>query len=222
MDLALTDEQQAIQQQARRFLAAEITRERRLAWDRMAEGHDAAFWSAVAELGWLGFALPESLGGQGGSLLDLGLLLEECGRAVAPLGVFAAATGGLALDLLGTDAQRREWLPAIARGARQVALAVTEGSAALEPSAFETVITRQGDTLRLDGEKRYVLQGVTADAFLVAARDGAGMSVVLVPASTPGVGVVASSTFGKDRQSTLRLEGVALPATAHGREVGTA
>src|SRR4029453_6280389 len=107
MHLAPPDEQQAIQQQARRFLAAEITRERRLEWDRMAEGHDAAFWGAVSELGWFGFALPESLGGQGASLLDLGLLLEECGRAVAPLGVFAAGTGGLGVDLLGTEAQRR-------------------------------------------------------------------------------------------------------------------
>jgi alkylation response protein AidB-like acyl-CoA dehydrogenase len=103
-----------------------------------------------------------------------------------------------------------------------VALAVAERGAALEPSALETVITRHGDTLRLDGEKRYVLQGVSADAFLVAARDGTGVSVVLVPASAPGVRVVGSSTLGKDRQSTLRLEGVSLPVAALGREAGTA
>ncbi len=222
MHLAPTDDQQAIQQQARRFLAAEITRERRLDWDRTAEGHDAAFWQAVAELGWLGFALPESAGGQGASLADLGLLIEECGRAVAPLGVFAAIAGGLALDALGHDEQRREWLPAVARGSRTVTLAIAERAAMLEPSAFETTLTRRGDTLRLDGEKRFVLQGVTADAFLVVARDGAGVSVVLVPATTAGVTIAPSSTLGKDRQSTVRLDGVALPAAALCGEPGAA
>lgn len=222
MHLAPTDEQQAIQQQARRFLAAEITRERRLEWDRTAEGHDATFWRAVAGLGWFGFALPEAAGGQGASLVDLGLLIEESGRAVAPFGVFAAIAGGLALDALGTDAQRREWLPAVAGGERLVTLAVAERAAALEPAALETTLTRRGDTLRLDGEKRFVLQGVTADAFLVAARDGAGVSVVLVPASAAGVAVEASSTLGKDRQSTVRLDGVSLPAAAVCREPGAA
>jgi alkylation response protein AidB-like acyl-CoA dehydrogenase len=214
MDLAPTEDQQAIQSQARRFLAAEITRERRLAWDATPEGHDAAFWKAVAGLGWFGCALPEAAGGQGATLVELGLLLEECGRAVAPLGVFAAIAGGLALEALGSEQQRREWLPALARGERMVTLAVAERDAAREPAAFETVLARRGGGLRLEGEKRFVLQGVTADAFLVAARDGAGVSVVLVPATAAGVRVTPSSTFAKDRQSTVRLDGVSLPATA--------
>jgi 3-oxocholest-4-en-26-oyl-CoA dehydrogenase beta subunit len=222
MDLGPTAEQQAIQDQARRFLTAEITRERRLGWDATPEGHDDAFWKAVADLGWFGFALPEASGGQGASLLDLGLLLEECGRAVAPLGIFAAITGGLALDALGTEQQRREWLPSLARGARMIALAVAERNAVREPAAFETVLDRRGDGLRLDGEKRFVLQGVTADAFLVAARDGGGVSVVLVPASAAGVHVAPSSTFAKDRQSTVRLDAVSLPSTALGARPGTA
>jgi alkylation response protein AidB-like acyl-CoA dehydrogenase len=214
MDLAPTAEQQAIQDQARRFLASEITRERRLAWDAAPEGHDAAFRKAVASLGWFGFALPEASGGQGASLLDLGLLLEECGRAVAPLGIFAAIAGGLALDALGAEQQRREWLPSLARGERMITLAVAERRATREPAVFETVLRRRDDTLHLDGEKRFVLQGVTADAFLVAARDDGGVSVVLVPATNAGVQVAPSSTFAKDRQSTVRLDGVSLPSTA--------
>ena len=54
MDLAPTDAQLAIQQESRRFLEAEITRERRLTWDRTPEGHDAEFWRAVGQLGWFG------------------------------------------------------------------------------------------------------------------------------------------------------------------------
>src|SRR5205085_2505561 len=81
MWLAPTEEQHAVQQEARRFLAAELSRERRLAWDRTEEGYDPEFWRAVAGLGWLGYGLPAAYGGQGASLLDLGLLVEELGRA---------------------------------------------------------------------------------------------------------------------------------------------
>lgn len=222
MQLALTDEQQAIQQEARRFLDGEITRERRLAWDRSAEGHDTAFWQAVARLGWFGYGLPEAYGGQGASLLDLGLLLEECGRAVAPFGIFAAIAGGLGLAALGMPAQKRAWLPAVARGEQVVTLAVAEAEAVQNPTAFATRLGRRGRQLRLSGEKRWVLQGVTAGAFLVAARDGRGVSAVLVPADAPGVRVEAERTFGKDRQSRVRFDGVSLPASAIAGRRGTA
>ncbi|MGH7896154.1 MAG: acyl-CoA dehydrogenase family protein, partial [Candidatus Binatia bacterium] len=64
MHLAPTDEQQVVPQEARRFLAAEITRERRFEWDRTPAGHDGAFWAAVAQLGWFGYAIGEQHGGQ--------------------------------------------------------------------------------------------------------------------------------------------------------------
>ncbi len=188
MQLAPTEEQEAIRQAARRFLAAEITRERRLAWDRTEEGHDAAFWEAVARLGWFGYGLPAAYGGQGASLLDLGLLVEELGRAAAPFAVFAQIAGGLGLTALGTPAQKRAWLPAIARGEKRVTLAVAE----------------------------------EGDAFLVAARDGRGASAVLVPADAPGVRVEPQKTFGKDRQSIVRLQDVALPSSALAGRPGAA
>ena len=222
MHLAPTDEQQAVQQEARRFLAAELSRERRLVWDQLPAGHDPEFWQAVGRLGWFGYGLPEAFGGQGASLVDLGLLVEECGRAVAPFGIFASIAGGLALASLGSTAQKREWLPAVARGEKLVTLAVTEASAAANPAAFTTTVKRRGRQIQIDGEKRYVLQGVTADAFLVAARDGRGVSAVLVPAGARGVRVESMAAFGKDRQSTIRMKGVTLPATALAGAPGTA
>lgn len=219
MHLAATDEQRAVQQEAQRFLAAEITRERRRAWDELPAGWDDEFRGAVARLGWFGYGLPEAFGGHGASVLELGLLVEECGRAAAPFGIFAAIAGGLGLAALGTATQKREWLPAVARGERLVTFAVAEAHAASDPAAFATVVRRRGRALRLGGEKRFVLQGVDADAFLVVARDGGGVSVVLVPADAPGVSVHEQKTFGKDRQSVVRLRDVALPASAL---VGTA
>src|SRR5436190_6864061 len=214
MQLGPSEAQQAIQQEARRFLGTEISRERRLAWDGMAEGHDSTFWQAVAGLGWFGYGIPEAHGGQGASLLDLGLLVEECGRAVAPFGIFAAIAGALGLAALGTPAQKRAWLPGLACGEKLLMLAIVEEHAAENPGAFVTALRRRGKTLRLSGEKRYVLQGVTADAFLVAARDGRGVSAVLVPAGAPGVSVRPQKTFGKDRQSVVVFKDVPLPATA--------
>ncbi len=214
MRLAPTEEQEAVQQAARRFLASEISRERRLAWDQAAEGFDPTFWKAVSGLGWFGYGLPAAFGGQGASLLDVGLLIEELGRAVAPFGVFAAIAGGLGLAALGSAAQKRAWLPAVARGERLVTLAVAEAGASENPAAFTTVLRRVGRGFRLDGEKRYVGQGVTADAFLVAARAGRGVSAVLVPADTRGVTVTPQRTFAKDRQSIVRFRGVALPSGA--------
>src|SRR5882724_6551884 len=118
MHLAPTDEQQIVPTAARTFLAAEITRERRLEWDKTDAGHDPAFWKAVSDLGWFVYAIPGSHGGQGASLVDLGLLIEECGRAAAPFGIFASFCGSVALGSLGSAAQKRAWLPAVATGAR--------------------------------------------------------------------------------------------------------
>jgi alkylation response protein AidB-like acyl-CoA dehydrogenase len=213
MHLAPTVEQQVVPAEARKFLTAEITRERRLEWDKAPAGHDDAFWRSVSDLGWFGYAIPEVYGGQGASLLDLGLLVEECGRAVAPFGIFASFCGSLALGALGSAAQKRAWLPAIARGERLLTLAVAERDAVRNPRVFSTVVRRRGKQLVLTGEKQCVLQAVTADGFLVAARDGHGVSVVLVPRDTPGVRVVPSPTLGKDRQGRVRFTNVVLPAS---------
>jgi alkylation response protein AidB-like acyl-CoA dehydrogenase len=221
MDLGTSEDQQAIQHAARRFLSGEIDRERRRRWDETPAGYDPVFRDAVARLGWFGYGLPREYGGEGASLLELGLLVEECGRAAAPLGIFATIAGGLGLAALGTAAQKRAWLPAIARGEKRVALAVAEATAS-DPAAFTTTVKKRGKGLVLDGAKHYVLQGVDADAFLVAARDGRGLSLVLVPADARGVKVEAFRGFGKEPQSRVVFRRVDLPATALGASPGRA
>ena len=179
MDLAPTPEQQTVQGQARRFLAAELTRERLAAFDREPAGHDAAFWREVAALGWFGFGLPEGSGGQGASLLDVGLLLEECGRAAAPHGVFAAIAAALAVEALASSAHKRVWLAPLAAGERHATIAVAERDAVNDPRAFATVVSRRGKGLVLRGTKWCVPQAVTADVFLVLARAGRASCALL-------------------------------------------
>ncbi len=214
MDLARSDTQRLVMEEARRFLSSELSRARRAAWDKEPTGCDAKFWRAVAELGWFGYGLPEQYGGQGASLLDVGLLMEECGRAAVPMAIFSAVTGALALNALGTAAQKKAWLPAVARGEKLVTLAVAEKSAVTNPAAFVTTVQQRKGALRLSGEKRYVLQGGNAHAFLVAARDEQGVSLVLVPSEVSGVHILPLETFGKDRQSIVRFDEVTLPTTA--------
>jgi alkylation response protein AidB-like acyl-CoA dehydrogenase len=222
MNLAPTPDQRAVMEQARRFLTEQVTRERRLAWDDEPAGCDSAFWRAVADLGWLGYGLPETNEGQGANLLELGLLVEECGRAAAPARIFSAIAGGLALATLGSAAQRRRWLPAVARGEASVTLAVAEKDALDEPAAFHTTLERRAGALRLDGDKRFVAQAEQADVFLVLARDGRGASALLVPRDTKGVKVSPLGTLAKDRQGIVSFRDVVLPAVALAGEPGTA
>jgi alkylation response protein AidB-like acyl-CoA dehydrogenase len=214
MHLAPTEEQRAIQAAARAFLTKEITRERRATWDDTPAGYDAGFWRAVAKLGWFGYGIPQQEGGQGASLLEVGLLMEECGRAAAPVAIFSTIVGSLAVAAMGTLRQRRDWLRAVAAGERQVTLALAEAEAERNPLAFDTRVRRTQDGYRITGEKRCVLQGVTADAFLIAARDGAGVSTFLVPAETAGVNVRPLATFAGDRQSVVSFDAVDVPPVA--------
>ena len=222
MHLAPTDEQQAVQDEARRFLAAEITRERRLEWDRTAEGHDAAFWAAVADLGWFGFALP-GIGGRAGGVAPRARAAD---RGVRPRGravrrVRAPSPAASRSTRSAREPQRREWLPALARGERLVSARGRGARRGARAVGLRRRCSRGAATrLRLDGEKRFVLQGVTADAFLVAARDGDGVSVVLVPRDAPPASRVDAQLDARQgpaehRPSRRRVAAVdgALPAT---------
>jgi len=203
LELNPTPEERELQDGARRFLGKEITRERLLAWDRTAEGYDPSFWRAVSELGWIGFSLPESLGGGGAPLLDLALLLEECGRAIAPSAIHSAIVGARAIALLGGD-RARALVPSLAKGERQVTLALYEPDGGRAVTKGHTRI-RDG---RLSGEKSFVRQAVSADFLVVAARDGEAPVLVLVPADARGVTRVGLRTFGGDRQSAVRFQDV--------------
>jgi alkylation response protein AidB-like acyl-CoA dehydrogenase len=148
-----TDDQQAIKRTARDLLAdrfkADTVRE-------LAEGerYDDAHWREVSELGWPGICVDESHGGQGLGSVELTILAEELGYAVAPLPFLANAAAGLALQHAGSDAQRERWLPGIASGeARGAAGLARDGVAALVPdadSAAVIVLLGDGDGVVLE------------------------------------------------------------------------
>lgn len=202
MRLTPTPEQQELCDAVERFCQEQITAERLMAWQREPRGVDAATWQAIAELGWFGLALPEARGGSGQGLVDLALLLQECGRGLIPRSVLNAVRAGWALARIDPTAPELE---AIASGRAVVALALDEQHAR-DPRHFLTAIEGDGPA-RVRGEKWYVANGLSGDWHLVAGGGRAGVQLALVPGERAGRR--ALRTFDGEEQAVVAYAEVA-------------
>jgi alkylation response protein AidB-like acyl-CoA dehydrogenase len=192
-----SDDQKQLADQARRFLRERAgLKATRAVLDNDAVSHDAALWKAVADMGWLGVAIPEEHGGAGLGRLELCLLAEEMGRALAPI-PFSSTVYCLteALLLAGSADQQLRLLPKIAAGELIGAFAVSEGPGAPSPAAIQA--TFDGSTL--SGIKIPVLDGDIAHTAVVVAREGQGVSLVLVDLNQPGVARTGLKTLDPTR-----------------------
>ncbi|HEX5262513.1 MAG TPA: acyl-CoA dehydrogenase family protein, partial [Phenylobacterium sp.] len=118
MNFDFSDDQKFLKSEARKFLDANSPPERvRAVLDDDGTAYDQALWKSVAEQGWLGAAIPEEYGGLGLGHLELCVIAEELGRAVAPI-PFASTVYFLAeaIMLAGSDEQKSWLLPKIAAG----------------------------------------------------------------------------------------------------------
>ena len=175
MELARTADQQSLAEAVERFCQQQITPAQLTAWQGEPRGIDAAAWRAIGGLGWFGLGLPEASGGSGLGLTEVGVLLQECARGLVPRSVINAIRAAWALGRLDPTAAE---LAELATGARVVALALDERSAT-DPAHYTTALAG-GSAPRLRGEKWYVPNGLGAAWHLVAAREGRGISLVLV------------------------------------------
>jgi alkylation response protein AidB-like acyl-CoA dehydrogenase len=135
MNFDYTDDQQAIKSTAHEFLGDRFKPEkvRQLA---EAGEYDETLWTEMAELGWPGIFIGEQHGGQGLGALELGILMEEMGYALAPSPFFSNAAAGLVLQHAGSDEQKERWLPGVASGEARGTVGVVEtGNAPLVPDA---------------------------------------------------------------------------------------
>jgi alkylation response protein AidB-like acyl-CoA dehydrogenase len=150
MNFGFDDEQQEIKRTARDFLGSRFGAEtvRRLAEART---YDDALWDEICELGWPGIAISEVHGGQGLGTVELVILCEELGYAVAPTPFLSNAAAGLAIQLAGSDAQRAQWLPGIASGEARGAAAADGADPALvpDPEGAAVLTLPDGDGARL-------------------------------------------------------------------------
>ena len=135
MNFDFTDDQQAIKRTANEFLADRFKPERvrRLAESR---SYDEDAWREMCELGWSGIFIDEAHGGQGLGVVELVILMEELGYALAPVPFLSNAAAGLAIQFAGTPEQRERWLPGIASGeVRGTVGLLSNGEARLVPDA---------------------------------------------------------------------------------------
>jgi alkylation response protein AidB-like acyl-CoA dehydrogenase len=215
MDLDFSAEQETIRGMVRGVLAEHcpIGVVRRLEDDRF--GYPTGLWKQLGELGVIGMLLPEAYGGSGQSLVDAAIVYEELGRALAPTPHFASAVmaGGVLLAA-GSDAQKREWLPAIASGERIVVPAWVEPDRSETARGVQLRAERDSGGYRLHGVKRHVPFAAAASQLLVLARTGerdTDVDVFLVDPGAPGVALTQQLAMASDAQFRLALEGVRVP-----------
>src|SRR4030081_2660176 len=169
MNFDFSDDQKQMRDAARKFLTEKCPpKEVRAVLDGNAT-YDKELWKGLAEMGFLGVAIPEAFGGAGAGHLELCVIAEEMGRALAPVPfsstVYLAAE---ALLIAGSEAQKQKWLPAIASGAAIGTLALFEGKGNPSPQAIK--LSASGGALT--GVKKPVPDGAIADFAIVAARAG--------------------------------------------------
>ncbi|MBU6318967.1 MAG: acyl-CoA/acyl-ACP dehydrogenase [Alphaproteobacteria bacterium] len=185
MNFDFSDEQKQLKEQARRFLADRSDRGVvRSVLNDAGKSFDQDLWKAVAEMGWLGAAIPEEFGGLGLGKLELCVLAEEMGRALAPIPFSSTAYFFTeALLKAGSQTQKGEVLPKVAEGGVIGAFAISEGPGAPSPGSIQTVF----DGAALTGVKIPVTDGDIASHAVVLAREGQSLSLVLVDLRQEGV-----------------------------------
>jgi alkylation response protein AidB-like acyl-CoA dehydrogenase len=207
MDFAFSEEQEAFRQTLRRFFQEKSPTAEVFRLMETAVGHDPAVWKQGAEeLGLQGVHLPEAFGGQGFGFLELGLVLEEMGRALVCAPYFSSVClAANAILNAGTEEQKRAWLPQIAAGDIVATLALLDDGEVWDAAGVSLELTRDGDAYRLDGVKRYVTDGAQADLVVVVARQPGtrgtqGITLLVVRGETAGVSVRALEPLDPTRK----------------------
>jgi len=173
MDFELDQDQQMLAKTVADFAKNEspVARFRKLRDDDV--GYDPAVWKHMGELGWLGVAFPEEVGGFGGGFVECAVVLEHLATTLVPEPYLASVVlGGSTLLRAGNERQHAEYLTPMLEGDTSLALAFSEADSRYDVTAIETTATPEGSGYRISGKKVWVLNGARADAILVPTRTG--------------------------------------------------
>ena len=198
MNLDLSETQSLLQETVRSYLEAEVP------YDRIRElekegASDRVLWKATVEQGWLGLPFSEALGGGGGSLVDVGLLVEEFSRRAAIVPILEVVAVGRILQDQGCD----EIVRAILAGDAVPVPAIFEGGGATTDVSLEV---RDG---AITGEKTFVDYGHFATHHVVAAREDGQVALYLVDAADAGVHAEPLRSIGRTPVCNVRYQEVA-------------
>jgi 3-oxocholest-4-en-26-oyl-CoA dehydrogenase alpha subunit len=216
MHLALTDEQQGLQDRLRAYFTGLVEEESRNddpepSYTRLIRrmGHD----------GWLGLGWPVEFGGQGRGPVDQMIFVEESHWAGVPLPLLTLNSVGPTLMALGTDEQRTRLLPGILKGEVHFSIGYTETTAGTDLASLRTRAERDGDEYVITGEKLYTSAIQYADYVWLAVRTDPdapkhkGLSVFIVPTDAPGFSWTPLRTVAGEFTSATFYDGVRVPVT---------
>ncbi len=202
-DFGFTDEQMMLRESVRDFVRKEVPDEYARRCDREKIPPLDAF-DKMAELGWLGVAIPEEYGGSGLGFVELGIIQEELSYGLLELAVLfyrATVHGAQSLLTYGSEAQRRKYLPLIAAGKFKSSMSLTEPNAGSDAAGVQTRAVRDGDEFVINGAKVFNSQVDIADrTVLVTRTDPAaapheGISLFFVDPKSPGVTIERLDTL---------------------------
>jgi len=201
MNFDFSDDQKLLKDQARKFLTEKCTTKTVRSVFESGAAYDRSLWKQIAEMGWCGTAIPEEFGGLGLGYLELCVIAEELGRALAPV-PFSSTVYLFAEALLvaGSDEQKKKYLPKVASGELIGTFARAEGPGAVLPKNIRT--TLKGG--KLSGKKIAVVDGMIADFAVVLAQtsEGSGergLQLCIVDLKGDGVAAVACTTLDASR-----------------------
>jgi alkylation response protein AidB-like acyl-CoA dehydrogenase len=219
MHVAYTEAQQALRQEFRSYLAALMTPEARAATRNRESGPAyRALLRRMGADGWLTPGWPQEYGGRGLDPLAQKIVLEELWLAEAPFPFVTVNTIGPALIRRGTEAQKRDILPRIARGELNFAVGYTEPQAGTDLAALKTQAVRDGDSFLINGQKVFTSGAEGADYIWLAARTDAGaghrgISILMVDTGLPGFALTPIHTVGGIRTNVTFYKDVRVPAS---------
>ncbi len=219
MNFAFTEEQEELRKTVRAFLEAKSSEEAVREQMETEQGYDEAVWSQMGEqMGLQGLHIPEEYGGSGYGYVELGIVLEEMGRALLCAPFFSTVVlAGNTLLLSGDDDAKKQYLPGIASGETIATVAFTEPSGKWDESGITMEATPSGDGYTLSGTKSFVLDGHVASLIIVAARTANGVSLFAVDGNASGLTKTSLSTMDQTRkQAKLDFDNV--PATLIGED----
>ena len=158
MDFGFSEQQRDVQNLARQILSENVSAEKLSQYDDYkAERFDRELWQKLAEAGLLGVAVSEEYGGMGFGFFELGLLVEEAGRTIAPLPLVShLISAALPIQQFGSTAQKQQWLPGVASGELMLTAALCEAYNDDPAQPYLTTASADGDGLLLNGEKTNV------------------------------------------------------------------
>lgn len=214
MDFGFSEQQRDVQNLARQILSDNVTAEKLSQYDDYkAERFDRELWQKLADAGLLGVAIDEEFGGMGFGFFELGLLVEEAGRTIAPLPLIShLISAALPIQQFASQTQKQAWLPKVANGEILLTAALSEAYNDDPAQPYLTLAKADGSDLLLSGEKTNVPFAHIADRILLAAKTSDGVAVVLLDPKAEGVSLSAQQVTTYEPQYVVSLNNVRIGA----------